>query len=509
MMNPMARIVKHIAVTALLMLSLPGLCTAQFATGGVIDREFLPDVEGCRIADMDGDGMPDVVLWGNYRAKVGWCRNWGAHGYSRTIPLDNTPAYFVEDLELGDLDGDLDIDLVYMTDSGHVLWAANSGSGAMGIVTLVVSVDGDPSNLTDVDLADMDGDQDLDIVFTEGENEISGWCANDGAGNFGQASLYAWDPIKLVPVDMDQDGDTDVAFSVGGSIVWQENNGSGLMGASHSVYSGGSFHLWITAGDMDGDQDMDLVASTNADGPDPYEMHLFTSSANGQSWTMSNISSFYTQSGDAELADMDGDGDPDVIGSSYFYNGTNKKVRIYPNNGNGTFGTATQLSAYWPGNLMPADLDLDGDMDLVLCDLERADVWTNNGGGSLTHQRPLIATNGGLQSNLNIADIDGDGDLDGVRSGSESFEWHENTGGPVFDTVIYQEFNYYPGSSRFQLLYDLDGDGLEDRIYPSGTWQRNLGGAVFNNGQFISAGYSARHILPADLDGDGDRKSVV
>lgn len=510
-----AHFAERLGFSVLLALAHPVLLTAQFPSGGVIDREYLDHPIGSRLADVNGDALPDAVLWGTARARIGWCKNWGAAGWSRTIPLDTLATPHVVDLELGDLDGDVDIDMVFMTDSGSVLWAANDGSGAMGGAVLVLPTE-NLAPYPDVDLADMDGDQDLDIVFTRGDNGMSGWSANDGAGNFGAVSPYNWDAFKIVPADMDVDGDIDIVFSVGGTIIWQENDGTGWLGTAHSIYTAGTTHRWLTVGDIDQDQDPDVIAATDAGGPDPWEVHLFTNTGNGQAWSMVNIATAMMQHGDPELADLNADGDLDLICPSEYYNGTSWKLRIYHNNGNGTFGTPTQLSAYWPGMTRVADLDLDGDLDLVLCDLDRADVWQNDGTAAFTHQHPLICNTGTAIDYLDIADIDGDGDLDGIRSGSETLEWHENDGDQQHDTVNYMTFGYNTNNGAMPLLmHDMDDDGDEDLVRGNSsngvlTWRKNLGGGAFTNSQLISSSSTGiRHLHAADLDGDGHDDLIV
>ncbi len=190
--------------------------------------------------------------------------------------------------------------------------------------------------------------------------------------------------------------------------------------------------------------------------------------------------------------------------SSRFYNGTSYSVRIYQNSGNGSFGAATPLSAFWPTQLMPADLDLDGDLDLVLCDLYRADVWTNDGGGALTHHYPLSMAIARDETSQEVSDIDGDGDLDLIYSDTESLRWHENSGGPRFDTVNFLSFDYGSGSVIPILMEDMDEDGLEDMLRPGG-WQRNMGGGTF--GPYLPSSIGDR-MFAADLDGDG-YKDVV
>ena len=108
------------------------------------------------------------------------------------------------------------------------------------------------------------------------------------------------------------------------------------------------------------------------------------------------------------------------------------------------------------------------------------------------------------------ADIDNDGDLDvvyGTHQGKDLF-WNENLGSGAFGQE--QIIGTDVGSIVYVRMADLDGDGLKDLIYTCWAggagvqWMKHLGGGSFGPAQAIDAQMAAEKIDTADLDGDGD-----
>ena len=131
-------------------------------------------------------------------------------------------------------------------------------------------------------------------------------------------------------------------------------------------------------------------------------------------------------------SDLDGDGDQDVLSAS----AADGKVAWYENlDGLGTFGHEQAITLAAPGAsaVFAADLDGDGDEDVLSASqLDDKVAWYENtdGLGSFGPQR-IVSTGADCAQEVHAEDLDGDGDRD-VLSASycdDRLSWYENTNG--------------------------------------------------------------------------------
>jgi len=122
---------------------------------------------------------------------------------------------------------------------------------------------------------DIDGDNDMDILViaaVSGADKVV-WYENDGIGNFGSQIAISDEPIdvwSIYSADLDQDGDNDVVVTRGGAfdgeIVWFENlDGMGSFGPKNTIGTEHQFPRSVIAADIDNDGDMDVIASSQND----------------------------------------------------------------------------------------------------------------------------------------------------------------------------------------------------------------------------------------------------
>ena len=118
---------------------------------------------------------------------------------------------------------------------------------------------------TSVDVADLDGDGDLDILSASlGDDKIAWYENTDGAGTFGSQrviTMQADGAFCLGAADLDGDGDQDVlsASQFDGKIAWYENtDGAGTFGSQNVVATSSLATLAVHAADLDGDGDLDF-----------------------------------------------------------------------------------------------------------------------------------------------------------------------------------------------------------------------------------------------------------
>ena len=121
--------------------------------------------------------------------------------------------------------------------------------------------------------ADLDGDGDVDIAVANGISNNVTILKNNGRGNFVEPAsspeTAGAQPIEIVVADLDDDTDPDLAVANEGSnnVTILKNNGTGnyFQPASSPEPAGDDPHS-LTAGDLDGDSDLDLaVTNQNSD----------------------------------------------------------------------------------------------------------------------------------------------------------------------------------------------------------------------------------------------------
>lgn len=162
-----------------------------------------------------------------------------------------------------------------------------------------------------------------------------------------------------------------------------------------------------------------------------------------------------------------------------------------------------------PRGIHTADLDGDGDLDIVAASYDAGSiVWSrNNGNGSFGTQQ-LISNQASGARWVTTADLDGDGDLDvlsGDRNGSH-VAWYANDGAGNFGS---QQIIYTPGTAAVCVeAGDIDRDGdmdvafVEASVGSNGvSWMANDGTGHFGPKKSITTNVSGiRTVQLADLD---------
>jgi len=229
----------------------------------------------------------------------------------------------------------------------------------------------------------------------------------------------------------------------------------GTCGAAVTTLSDPTFDLHVTvtteamgarcvvSADLDGDGDNDLVSASSTDNTVAwYE--------NRGGMVFSGKTEISFESNGARIvatADIDGDGDIDVVAASYYDNTVRWFENKYPDYDNkgrlkGRFATThiVTTTAVNAQGVVAADLDLDGDTDLVTASSgDNSVAWYRNlGDGTFCEVKTIVDSNAIGVRTVVAADLDGDGELDLASASKDdnTVAWYPNRGQGVFPTKI-------------------------------------------------------------------------
>ncbi len=345
------------------------------------------------------------------------------NGYTITDFFDGARSVFAADL---DSDGDMDV-LGAARYAGDIVWWENVyGAGSRWITHLV---EDDFPGAMSVYAADLDSDGDQDILGASWDSDEVSWWSNDGSGAGWNRHLVDDELLGSTAVyaaDLDSDGDTDIlgAGLLGAEVVWWENvYGTGLSWTRHLVdcYSEGVSS--IQAADVDSDGDLDLITAASK-----LNAVIWWENVNGdgRDWTRHPVDSSFGQARCAFAADVDGDGDLDILGAS----AGEDEIAWWENaDGDGRTWNRRVIERNFKTTcaVYAADLDSDGDTDVLgVSTMGNTVRWWENvdGRGSSWYGHTVDTDFGGAYA-VHAADLDGDGTMDIVAAAlaGDSIRW--------------------------------------------------------------------------------------
>lgn len=329
-----------------------------------------------------------------------------------------------------DIDGDSDLDiLVSSGNDNKVAWYENlDGRGNFG-PSKVISVG--VFNFVSADASDIDGDGDLDVLVTNFFGDETSWYENlDGEGTFGTKNFISTlTSNEVFAGDLDSDGDQDFVVTVAeqnNSISWFENlDGEGDFSTPNIIATEQSGFPNIQLIDINNDDHLDVVASYfSADKIVWFENINGTGNFSGEN----EISSSVTEPSSLFVSDVDNDGNKDVLV------GSQNSIFLYKNlDGLGNFGSREVVASNLINifSIFASDLDNDGDNDLVCADYDDDKfIWLENLDSSGNFGNPqIIKENANGAISVSTSDIDNDGDQDFITAAQfdNSVSWFSNS----------------------------------------------------------------------------------
>lgn len=299
------------------------------------------------------------------------------------------------------------------------------------------------------------------IIITSAILIIKNCFGQIGSVNFIDSTFTTSGVSMLTSADLDNDGDEEIIASFTGSsgkLAYFENLSNGVFSNTMTKIDSISFTSGVAVGDFNNDGWEDLVA---------------IGGINHESWVyINNLGTFPLRDtldlnisilvNDVVVADFDLDNDDDIVIIGQH------SIDLYRNDGNSNFIKETILDTGTSGkpleclDLATADMDSDGDMDLVCAETAGVVVYMNSGNAIFTPNYYSVITEVGWV--IHPFDLDNDNDIDVLmKNSSGDVKWFSNDGNGIL--AFEQILTTVPDLLSMTSI-DYNNDGYED-IYAS------------------------------------------
>ena len=542
-----------LAGVGLLILTLPAAIMGQHLTEPVLDlrvpQRFQTglNVEDSAMADIDGDGNPDLAVVnagsiGNSTATVLF--GTGDGGFASPVVL-NTDAVG-STIAVGDLNNDGRPDVVVATYIENVLAVfLNQGNRQFSAPVFTQDLSAHNGEYFGLEIADFDGDGNNDIVGLQDQlnQRLRFFHVNPNATLTVFKILDQYSPEhsyegKITVGDVNGDSRPDIVFANGGPF------GQRTICFVYGQPPGGNLSLTygfnvedIAAGisikDLDNDGDRDLaIAFLDPSTPTRHSVQIFRNGGSGNFTALPKIWLEYPfPPDDITSADFNNDGKQDLgvlIGSNYHHG---IMVLILNGVGDGTFTEGKYYATSKSKYIFSGDLNHDNKTDILTVaafPMENAPTSTTLGVSNNTcsvllnedlqgFKAPLVKLWG--PNFIDLGDFNEDGKLDMVSSWATQFSNISGADVSINDRHggFFEEVSYTsPAALRDMKAGDFNGDGHVDAI--TAHWADNTRklAVYFGNGSgtlgtpvVSSISQAVSKILVADFNGDGKDDVLV
>ncbi len=406
--------------------------------------------------------------------------------------------------------------------SGNQTGVKISGNGTMENIVVGNYIGTDPGGLSP--LANVTG---IEISNGASDNRIDGGIHELTSTAYAVPGISPW---QVATGDFNSDGKTDMVVATNGAlnIMFADGNGGFTVGQtiSNVSTSGNYSDIHVAVGDINGDQELDLIATTSSFDPVSFQntdgaLLVYLGLGGGFSTiplvTPILDSPYYVATGDFN---EDGRLDVAVSGADQI---TGTRLAVYLGSGNGAFSLRYSVQGInRPFSLTIADLNRDGNLDIV-ADTQREGgtqgitPYFGNGDGSFNPQSMLVTFHSftGIQFGSGVADFNGDGIPD-IVAGAENnsiayFQGTGNFGGSIINAYLPPVFFAVPnGQVGTVAVGDFNGDGFHD-VAANDTVgaTSNAIGVLFGNGNgsfsksAVFPSFVGNNLIAADFDNDG------
>ncbi len=508
-------------------------------------------VDSVFAADLDGDGDMDVLSASANDDKIAWFENDAGAPPEFTEHLVTNNADGASAVHAADLDNDGDVDIVSVSANDDTLaWYENVGGSPPLFVERTVTTGA--RNALAVHVANVDEDNDQDILYAAFDNDTIAICVSDLAPatpmqphplpSFtelivsktadGAAAVFAADLFSNPQADLMLKNPMEIlsASRLGDKIAWYERKFDTttlvVSYLEHVIDTSADGATSVFAIDLDGAAGVDVLSASANDG----RVSWYKSNGAAPPSFTKQVVALLSGASAVFAADLDGDLDADVIAASRLGN----RVVWYENLGGGSFGDPAANARILtvvpgPAAIYAVDFDNDGtaldpDIDVLVASSvagaiaahDKIALYDSDGGAPPAFTERMVSGPAVAAEALLAVDVDADADVDvvAVNSVDDTIIWFDNDGAdpPGFARKLLTDD---APVARGLFWSDLDGDLNQDLVVAlagddSIAWYRNLGGGDFGDPatnrrpitSFNADGASS--VFAIDLDGDGD-----
>lgn len=470
-------------------------------------------VSSVAVADLNGDGKPDLVLVSGAGAEVLLGNGNGTFGAATTYTADVLPLF----VRIADVNRDGIPDLVVVNGgSNDVSILLGTGSGTF---STAVNYPVTASHATSVDVTDLNGDGIPDLVVTGDAGTVLSVLYGTGNGTFQAAVSYPANSTAEQVVAADLNGDAVPDLVIANDSA---NHVSVLLGIRNNLQVSGTYNSSGTT--------PDAVATGDFNGDGKDDMAIVNSGSNNVSIRLNQgdgsfkaaTGSPYTVGTNPKaivVGDFNKDGKLDLAVANL----GSDNVTILLGNGDGTFtikGSPSTGAGSAPAGLVVGDFNNDGNLDLAVTDSATGNLSILYGNGDGTFQAPVtFSANPGHGPNntgsllnpkgITSADLNGDGKLDLIVANSTGTTitvlLNNGSGGFPANLTTSYSVGTHPVAVA---VADFNGDGHPDiAVANQGsnnvTVLFNQGNGTFGSPVTLAVGNSPLAILAFDYNSDG------